>query len=171
MFPSATYSQILLIWALRIYFVTTSLSVLIARNIPALRSAFIRYGKTRTDKQPTSNSLLLKLAEVTVPKYWFWHYYLVSASLSAFWAAQFVVCVRGTRICMFPWLANVDGRSCILWTMMAIQGCRRLYESMCVQKSSSAKMWIGHYMVGIAFYVAMSVSVFAETSTRPRSSI
>jgi len=161
------HSQHLLISGLRISFVATSASVLIARNIPVLRRTFIPYGKTRTGKQPTSNSVLRNLADITVPKYWFWHYYLVSVSLSLFWVAQFAICTRGNRNCLFSWLAALDGRCCILWAMMAVQGGRRLYESVCVQKSSSAKMWIGHYVVGVVFYIAMSLTVFAEASARP----
>jgi len=169
MFLSTMHSQNLLISALRIYFLATSASVLIARNIPVLRTTFIPYGKTRIGKQQTSNSLLRTLADITVPKSWFWHYYLVSVSLSVFWAAQVAICTRGSRNCLFSWLAALDGRSGILWAMMAVQGARRLYESICVQKSSSAKMWIGHYVVGVMFYIAMSLTV-AETSTRPEGS-
>ena len=170
MFLSTIHSQILLISALRIYFAATSASVLIARNVPVLRRTFIPYGKTRTGKQTTSTSLLRSLAEITVPKYWFWHYYLVSVLLSGFWGVQFAICARGSRNCIFPWLAALDGRSFILWAMMAVQGGRRLYESICIQKSSSAKMWIGHYAVGVAFYIAMSLTVFADASARPKGS-
>jgi len=170
MLSSPIYSQDLVIWALRTYFIATSISVLIARNVPALRRTFIPYGKTRTGNQPSSNSLLRQVAEVTVPKSWFWHYYLVSVSLSIFWATQFVICARGHHNCIMCWLATLDGRSYVLWTMMALQGSRRLYESTWAQKPSAARMWIGHYIVGIAFYVAMSVSVFAENLSRPTSS-
>src|SRR5271155_2698533 len=171
MLLSTIHSQNLLISALRIYFVATSASVLIARNVPVLRRTFIPYGKTRTGKQTTSNSLLRSLAEITVPKYWFWHYYLVSVLLSGFWGTQLAICsTRGSRNCIFLWLPALDGRSFILWAMMAVQGGRRFYESICIQKSSSAKMWVGHYAVGVMFYIAMSLTVFAETSERPKGS-
>ena len=60
----------------------------------------------------------------------------------------------------------VDGRALLAWGMMFVQGCRRLYESIFIQKASSAKMWIGHYLVGCAFYFMMSLTVLAEDLPR-----
>ena len=156
-------SRTLLIYTLRAYFLSTSASVLIASVVPSLNHAFIPYGKTRTATQ-SSNSPFHYLSNITVQKAWFWHYYLISVSLSIFWGTQLVVCSNGIQICLLPWLGSVDGRTLIVWAMMLLQGCRRLYESLCIQKLSSARMWIGHYLVGCVFYTMMSVAVLAEGS-------
>ena len=154
-------SRTFLIYILRAYFLATSASVLIACLIPTLHKSFIPYGKTRTATQ-SSNSLFQYLSNITDPKAWFSHYYLISVSLSVFWAVQIAVCPKDTQVCLMSWLGRLDGRTMIIWAMMLVQGCRRLYESLCIQRPSSARMWIGHYVVGCAFYTAMSLVVLSE---------
>ena len=156
-------SRTQLIYALRAYFLSASASVLIAGLVPSLNHAFIPYGKTRTVTQ-SSNAIIHYISSITVPKAWFWHFYLISMSLSIFWATLFVVCSKDSQTCLLPWLGSVDNRTMILWTMMLMQGCRRLYESLYIQKLSSARMWIGHYLVGCTFYTFMSMAVLAEGS-------
>lgn len=43
-----------------------------------------------------------------------------------------------------------------------IQGSRRLYECVYISKPGTSKMWIGHYLLGIGYYVVMSVAVWVE---------
>lgn len=50
----------------------------------------------------------------------------------------------------------------LLWIMMIIQGGRRLIESISFGRRSSSTMWIAHWAVGIAFYVATSVAIWIE---------
>ena len=50
----------------------------------------------------------------------------------------------------------------VVWAVMLAQGCRRLYESLVFGKPSSAQMWIGHWALGIWFYLTMSVAVWIE---------
>ena len=59
----------------------------------------------------------------------------------------------------------------LTWSMMSIQGCRRLYESLVFGKQSSSRMWIGHWAMGILFYLAMSVAVWIEGSCTSTNSI
>jgi 3-oxo-5-alpha-steroid 4-dehydrogenase 3 len=151
-----------------VYFLLTSFGVIVVRIIPSLRAAFIPYGKTLTVQK--SESLLQWLANITVPKAWFWHYYFVSVVLSGFWGTQFVTCSLDSSLCVSDLLARVDGRTILVWAMMSIQGYRRLYESLYVQKASSARMWIGHYLVGNAFYVTMSIAVLADRTPRAEGS-
>ena len=56
---------------------------------------------------------------------------------------------------------SVD-RIALTWTLMSIQGVRRLLESSLLAKSSASKMWFVHWLLGIAFYLAMSVSIWIE---------
>jgi 3-oxo-5-alpha-steroid 4-dehydrogenase 3 / polyprenol reductase len=153
-------SQDFFIFIVRAYFLATSVVVLGVRFIPSFR-VFIPYGKTRSDRSKSTSTLQF-LSNITVPKSWFWHYYLLSVSLSVFWGIQFFECNTGGS-CMLPWLTKLDGTCLLAWGLMCIQGCRRLYETLYVQRLSEAKMWIGHYAIGCAFYLMMSVAVFAET--------
>jgi len=50
----------------------------------------------------------------------------------------------------------------LTWSLMTIQGTRRLYESIALAKPSQAEMWIGHWLIGIGFYLAMSLAVWVE---------
>jgi len=159
--------QSLIIVALRLYFLSTTAAVLLVHFVPPLHRAFIPYGKTRGTPSSSSHSVLDRISEITVPKAWFWHYYLVSVSLSICWGFVFVWCSKRSEFCVFPWLRMGNGRAWLVWGMMLVQGCRRLYESLFVLKSSSARMWIGHYLVGCAFYTMMSVAVIAENCPNP----
>jgi 3-oxo-5-alpha-steroid 4-dehydrogenase 3 / polyprenol reductase len=55
--------------------------------------------------------------------------------------------------------------------MMFLHGVRRLYETMFLQNASSARMWIGHYLVGCAFYLVVSITVFIEDLDRPTGTL
>ena len=50
----------------------------------------------------------------------------------------------------------------LTWALMGIQGLRRQLESSVLAKPSTSKMWIGHYILGIVFYLAMSIAVWIE---------
>lgn len=125
-------------------------------------------------------SLTSKIASVgQVPHSWFWHFYLLSVSWSAFWAWQFST--RGTVLgSLAEWEAktarppapgqDVDeakelGRVFAAWVMMALQGLRRLYECGVITKAGAkSPMWIVHWGLGLAFYTVMSVSIWIQGS-------
>ena len=50
----------------------------------------------------------------------------------------------------------------LAWIFMAVQGLRRLYESITLTKPSEARMWVGLWALGIAFYIVMGISIFIE---------
>ena len=50
----------------------------------------------------------------------------------------------------------------LTWALVLAQGIRRLIESAALAKPSTSKMWVGLWMLGIAFYVAMSMAVWVE---------
>lgn len=54
------------------------------------------------------------------------------------------------------------GKVAITWSLMTVQGLRRLHESTTLTKPSQAQMWVGHWLIGIAFYLAMSMAVWVE---------
>ena len=50
----------------------------------------------------------------------------------------------------------------VTWILMLLQGVRRLYESLEFTKPSNARMWIGHWALGVWFYASMSIAVWIE---------
>jgi 3-oxo-5-alpha-steroid 4-dehydrogenase 3 / polyprenol reductase len=151
---------------LRSYFAATSLGILFVHFVPFLHKAFIPYGKTRSGVLKDEFSIIGLVANIAVPKVWFWHYYLISVSLSIASGWQLVECSSNKSLCIVDWLGRVDGRILLVWGMMLVQGSRRLYESLFVIKASDAKMWIGHYLVGCVFYIMICLSIFADAGTR-----
>lgn len=51
------------------------------------------------------------------------------------------------------------------WLLMALQGSRRLYESLYVSKPGSSPMWVIHWVLGLVYYTTMAVSVWVEGSS------
>ncbi|EQK97728.1 hypothetical protein G6O67_003129 [Ophiocordyceps sinensis] len=104
-----------------------------------------------------------------VPHSWFWHFYLVSLSWSVFWAWQYLS--RGSAM---ETLARAQARSdapstqmgrvILAWSMLALQGARRLYECFRVVKPGPSPMLVAHWIMGLAFYTAINTSVWVHGS-------
>ncbi|KAI9884611.1 MAG: Set3 complex subunit with deacetylase activity, meiotic-specific repressor of sporulation proteins [Watsoniomyces obsoletus] len=122
--------------------------------------------------QGSSTSWLKRLDRallIQVPHGWFAHFYTFSVLLSAFWAAQLLS--SGTS---FRKIASLElkGRTpansmsmnqlVLTWALVAIQGCRRLYETIAFAKPSNATMPIGHYILGLLYYLGVSMAVWVE---------
>jgi 3-oxo-5-alpha-steroid 4-dehydrogenase 3 / polyprenol reductase len=130
------------------------------RAIPASETA------PSTEAKSNKSNALDTFAELQVPHTWFAHFYMVSVASSAFWAYQ--IATTGT---VFRFLASQYGSTqgsmtvdqiAVTWALMAFQGSRRLYESITLLKPSTAKMPVASYLLGIAFYLAMGIAVWAE---------
>ena len=53
----------------------------------------------------------------------------------------------------------------LCWALMAVHGVRRLYECITLtKKSSQSKMWLGHYVYGLMYYVAMGIAIWIDGS-------
>jgi len=142
--------------------------------IPAFREYIMNYGSRTTTSTPSSSSpqnILARFLEYVgsfqVPHTWFTHYYVISVASSVFWAVQ--IYMQGTA---FNFLASFsNSRSSTMtanqaftaWLLMAIQGARRLYESIALMKPTQSKMWAGLWIIGMAFYVCMGISVWIES--------
>ena len=50
----------------------------------------------------------------------------------------------------------------LCWALVMIQGLRRLFESYAFSKPSSSRMWFGHWILGLAFYIALSIAIWIE---------
>ena len=122
--------------------------------------------------------MLDEIASWQVPHSWFYTFYFLSLSLSALWLGE-VLYLKGPLYRLVAYLTNTAGRPSmtfeqvkITWVMMAVQGGRRLYECLTLTKvegetfgsgsGTGSQMWIGHWVLGIAFYIAMSVAVWVE---------
>lgn len=104
-----------------------------------------------------------------VPHEWFLHFYVVSVLASCFWLFQYLI--DGSFLSQITSGANVDPRAsmkfsqvCLAWFLMLAQGSRRLYECVTFGKKSSSQMWVGHYVVGILYYLFISAAVWIEGS-------
>ncbi|KAG5436969.1 hypothetical protein PCK2_001034, partial [Pneumocystis canis] len=49
---------------------------------------------------------------------------------------------------------------CVLF--MGIHGARRLYECLFIQKHSNSQMWIGHYLLGMTYYLFAGIGMWCE---------
>ncbi|KAE8451213.1 hypothetical protein EG329_004377 [Mollisiaceae sp. DMI_Dod_QoI] len=142
--------------------------------IPSFKENIMNYGSRGISSQlSTSKSSKTKLgnpfeciASIQVPHTWFTHYYVVSVASSVFWAHQIY-----TLGPVFNLLASYSTKShegmtvnqiFLAWLFMAIQGSRRLYESIVLTKPSQSKMWFGLWLIGIAYYIFMGLSVWIE---------
>ncbi|KAI9703630.1 MAG: hypothetical protein M1836_007400 [Candelina mexicana] len=178
-------------YILRGFFLLASGTILIVNSIPTLRSRFLAYGPrsspppfkenahtpskariAQTPSDPSSSSVVISfLDEVstwTVPHSYFEHFYLTSIFFSLFWLIQFVSTGRIYRSLTSSVSERATSRSMsqeqilITWILMLIQGSRRLYECIVFTKPSQTRMWVVHWLLGIAFYIAMSMAVWIE---------
>ncbi|KAF2712889.1 3-oxo-5-alpha-steroid 4-dehydrogenase-like protein [Pleomassaria siparia CBS 279.74] len=151
---------------LRAFYLGASTLILVIQAIPALRARFLAYGSRATSsdedeppiapKQPSTylDQLLDYLASFQVPHNYFTHFYILSVACSLYWAWQ-------------QWnLALKSAPSSMAWVLMLIQGGRRLAESYSYTSKSKSRMWIGHYILGLVFYLTINVAVWIEYDPR-----
>ena len=50
----------------------------------------------------------------------------------------------------------------LTWSLVTIQGVRRLLETSLLVRSSESRMWFVHWLLGIAFYLALGVACWIE---------
>lgn len=176
---------------LQLTFTTAAAAVLLINAIPPFARRFIPYGKVAIDAAasastsqksappppppPTSTNPTSKfldfLATLTVPHSWFGHFYIAGIIASLFWGYQI-----STHGCVFRWLAAHAGHSkmgieqtLIVWLCFLAQVGRRAYEHYYIQKPGTSRMWFVHYLLGIAFYLLMSMAVWIEGTGAFRS--
>lgn len=168
------------------FFTLSAALVLALQVLPRdVRRAMMDYGprrpkdgKSRNKKEDDEKqsfaglrSFLKNLTEYgQVPHSWFLHFYITSVSLSGFWAWQYLT--RGSVLRIIATWQDRAGRSSmsleqiyIAWLLMALQGSRRLYESLFVFKPGSSPMWFIHWALGAAFYAVISLAVWIEGSS------
>ncbi len=120
-----------------------SISAVASRYVPIL-SGWARHGKTRR-RDDHQDALWSRLDNMTVPKSWFLHFYLVG--LLMWWLIVCVV-VATTHHANFAttsgwWCANA---------MLGMHLLRRCYECVCVHQFGNGRMHIVGYAVGMLHY-------------------
>ncbi|KUJ21053.1 3-oxo-5-alpha-steroid 4-dehydrogenase-like protein [Mollisia scopiformis] len=142
--------------------------------IPSFRESIMNYGSRGINTRPTnaddSKSRLKRIFEyiaaIQVPHTWFTHYYIVSVASSIFWAHQIYTHGPAFEYLVSHSKHDPEGVTVnqifMAWLFMALQGSRRLYESITLTKPSKSKMWVGLWLIGIAYYVFMGISVWIE---------
>ena len=113
--------------------------------------------------------LLDRVSGLQVPHGWFLHFYVVSVAWSVFWAIQVILKTSIVQeLCNYagPGGAMSMNQVALTWFLMTAQGSRRLGESVTVGKATASKMWFVHWVLGIAFYTAMGISVWIEGAGR-----
>ncbi|OAA34460.1 3-oxo-5-alpha-steroid 4-dehydrogenase [Metarhizium rileyi] len=160
--PPSTYCQA--------FFLLAAAPIVALQFLPQdARSALADYGARR--RHGVDSSLLGRVtAAGQLPHSYFWHFYLLSVGLSAFWAWQYFVrgsvlfLVADRQASLSGERSGDPGRVVLTWFMMAAQGGRRLYECFRVVKPGRTPMWFVHWALGLGFYSFMSVSVWVEAS-------
>ncbi|PGH17328.1 hypothetical protein AJ79_01212 [Helicocarpus griseus UAMH5409] len=174
---------------LRGFFLTAACTILLANSIPFIRSRFVTYGPRATAAEPKdvssegnksdpnaskrppqswSNHFLDCIASLQVPHSFFIQFYVVSVLSSILWGAQIYFkwplfeAVSSTireENTQTPMSRN---QILLCWALLLFQGVRRLYECMSIVKPSDSKMWFPHWIIGLAFYVAMGMAIWVE---------
>ncbi|KAK2630228.1 hypothetical protein QTJ16_001048 [Diplocarpon rosae] len=140
---------------------------------PSFREQIMNYGSRGTTPSTTAKeqkkqplSLFKYVASIQVPHTWFAHYYVVSVLSSIFWGYQ--IYNRGSAFKLLATYAQPKpttmsvNQVILAWALMAFQGSRRLYECITLTRPSQSRMWAGLWLIGIAYYAVMGVSVWIE---------
>jgi hypothetical protein len=108
---------------------------------------------------------------------WFWHFYLIGSLVCAAQTASLFTSSKNMLQVLFErleeWLPAVfrapkactPSSSSVHLLALALLHCqlaRRLAECLLVLRPSPATMHVGHYAVGVGFYLAFTASLFAD---------
>lgn len=166
------------IWSIRAFYIFAAYAIIIVAFIPDLKKRFLDYGARShlsTKNQAVASGLpqwlriqvdpvLDWLGTLTVPHSWFTHFYICSTACSAAWLLLLSRTMNISNLGTEPKLLIIteQGRALLALGLLQMQGLRRLYECLFVAKPSSSKMWVGHYAIGLAFYIVTNVAVWIE---------
>ncbi|OHF02672.1 3-oxo-5-alpha-steroid 4-dehydrogenase [Colletotrichum orchidophilum] len=179
-FPALTPAQ----WC-QVFFGLSTAAVLAIQVVPkTTQRLLLDYGarspanttgdKTKEAAGPKELDLFTKAAKAVtsfgqIPHSWFMHFYVASVAGSTFWAWQYLQ--SGSAMTFIAARQAASGgpsmsieQTGLVWTLMALQGTRRLYECLFVMRPGSSKMWFVHWLLGLGFYLCMSVSVWVDGS-------
>lgn len=162
--------------ALQVIYIGAIICVLLAKFYPKL-NVLLKYGKTLqsiegSDRGDDQNSrIVTTLLNIYVPKYWFFHFYVISFSLSAVFFALLHWGLKSQDAWFVKFFSeNSYGSippsiSRLAYFLLMVHSFRRLMENLFIFRfSSKSKMHISHYLVGVFFYSAVNINVIINTS-------
>jgi 3-oxo-5-alpha-steroid 4-dehydrogenase 3 / polyprenol reductase len=161
------------IWSVRAFYLLSSLVIIVIRFTPALASRFLPYGARAqethngSEKRPVKeneavvgNNILDRLAEITVPKSWFLHFYVLSniVSVIMIFSRHKWLSLLGVKMAE----GHTLDRAQFCCYLMMLHGARRAQESWPADILSKSRMWVGHYALGLAFYVVTNFAIWID---------
>lgn len=165
-------------------FILTSCGALAITVAPAAqRKLLLNYGPRMAQQPPNpseneKNDVHLpafnKIASLAqVPHSWFFTYYAFYILCAGFWAVQYVqkggsylrvIAVQQANTA--PGSSTMSGTQvAVVWCTMLLQAGRRLYECWAVMKPSKSTMLFAHWVLGMGFYLGVSVAIWVEGSS------
>ena len=172
-------------WCQTFFALASSAVLAVAVTPPSARRYLLDYGarasrngdgggRGEMEKEAQEAGSLVRFAAALtswsqVPHAWFMAFYAASIACSIFWAIQYLAggvvfrLVASKQAQASPPSMTVT-QVIIVWALMLLQATRRLYEHLSFVKSSNSKMWIVHWLLGISFYVSLSLSIWVEGS-------
>ena len=129
------------------YFLSLTASLSLGIAFPDIAEQLFSYGKSlgKEESHDRSYGFVYRMITFRVPKRWFWHFYAVGTVFNA----ALIWC-------------NASFWNILFETHLV----RRLAESLFLeQHSSESKILLGHYIVGITFYIATSLSINLSTAS------
>ena len=106
-----------------------------------------------------------------VPHSWFSAFYGLSVACSVFWLVQYLADGNVIRWIAFRQAGAADEPSTTLvqvavaWVMLFLQAVRRIYEHLAIVGPSKSTMWFVHWLLGLGFYLVLSLAVWVEGSS------
>lgn len=173
----------LVITGVRAFYLISAAIIIGVRFVPALRERFLAYGArekapdgdstnhdgddARVAKDaPITTEVLDFISTIKVPHAWFAHFYIVSVVSSLTWIHLiyshhdlFEALTGSIEPLTSSTSVNVVDL-CLL--LMLLQGTRRLYECLTLSKPSLSQMWIGHYAIGLVFYILTNIAIWID---------
>lgn len=169
---------------LQLLFIAATTMVLLAKFNTGL-SGFLKYGKTlssgvqvrqqshdgRFVEESPFGFIVRMTLDLKVPKFWFFHFYLLSLVLST---VGFIITHTRLRTkdtthpFTLPDIQNVGTIpleiSRLAFFLIIGHSSRRFFETLLIFKyNRTSKMNITHYLVGIFFYTAINLQLFLNT--------
>lgn len=169
----------------QVFFVGNAGFILMLQALPDnMRRALMDYGARRaTSRQssvkkgnaeaPKEGFFDVLTSYGQVPHSWFMHFYITSVAWSIFWGWQFVSkgsVMRALAVRQHHAAGNEPSSeveltaTLVAWLLMGSQGARRLFECLFVLKPGSSGMWFVHWVLGLAYYTTLGISVWIQGS-------
>ncbi|KIW06199.1 uncharacterized protein PV09_02677 [Verruconis gallopava] len=155
--------------AIRSFYLLVAAAIIGIYAIPPFKSRFLAYGARAAPSSMPKNGLLDHLAAVTVPHAWFKHFYILSIAACLFWLGviltQNPILDRVLSFSKEPEVPVSAMQVSIAWFALILHSVRRYLE--CLEAApSSSRMFVGHWVMGLLFYVVTSVAVWIEGDRR-----